>query len=960
MKHTVLKVSAAAIVLLVGIIIMSTGSRGAPHTAHAFTPCPSSTDPFFTTYNLNTVAEVVVEVTAPAAMADMLTLSGPITVATSDADGNVGTIETEIVAMTLTGHSPVFGDVRLLQSATPSCGQIATNAAAPTFPAASFFDVFYRIDVTQPFPASVSNAAPLTVNSTIRAIPPYGEAYYFTGQNSFVGGSVSGQVTMVKHIAYPEQRPSWSIDSTGPSSTTLGGPFHPADILHIPASVGVTAVGVTCAGLGMAIAPLPAAACGPAGTNNVDGLSYGSDFTGAYETGYLGFSVSSPGAGAGVPGTDLAAEALCAPPEAASDEFGTILNGKNYQIYDGDGVACDFNFAPALMGAGGQPDPEPAAPPLDDLDALEDLDTSSVDLNGDTDVLDATDKAVYFTLTPGSAALAAWPGGANGGGVGGPGASAADVLVCNAPAGGCGAIGPRVYAQEVTLGLKPSDVIDAICLREGGANPVGYDFPGTDYLFFSLAPGSPSLTSGVIFDAYDGVASPADIIYAYTPGRLTVVDPDALLGLTPAGDVDALKCLKGLLDVEPVGFPPGVIQGYPGGTPVIEPLGYTPPPTPVQYVGTQVLYSLREDKRYTAAPIAPPEIFEQMFWVIGDSPGSITGAWGYQAGDACFENGVQEVCELGPNPGITQDQLVFNQPLQPGITTVSRFFGLTCDSVGLQNVTVALVQFPLGQNDLSIAPRHLTFSFQVDCQPAPCTGPNFDATAIGNGRFGGAATVDDSVPNADADVDACDADDDNDNLPDLYDTDPSGDDTYDDDNDGRPACLGGDSSGLCGDFPGEKMCLAPLGSPPFAGDDDGSDDGPSWDIDCDGIRDGYSPSYCATLSGDADGDGIPARAEVCKWGTSDNDTDSDGDGYTDCLELVDVDGDNAKSFLNDLLPWAKAIQLAGPAWGKDGDYDYNGDNMLTFLGDLLPAAKAIQFAPPVLGGCAVLPGPPNP
>jgi hypothetical protein len=328
-------------------------------------------------------------------------------------------------------------------------------------------------------------------------------------------------------------------------------------------------------------------------------------------------------------------------------------------------------------------------------------------------------------------------------------------------------------------------------------------------------------------------------------------------------------------------------------------------------------------------------MFEQMTWAIADSPGNITGVWGYQAGDACYQNGVQEVCELGPNPGITQDQLFWNQRLTPGITTITRFLGLTCDSTGLKNVSVALVQFPLGHDDLTIPPRYVTFSFQVDCQPPPCTGPNFDATAIGNGRFGGSAVADISVPNGDTMVDACDGDDDNDNIPDLYDTDPSGDDTYDDNNDGIPAtgCLGGT---------------------------DAADDGPSWDIDCDGIRDGYSAAYCATLAGDADGDGVPARAEVCKWGTSDVDTDSDGDGLSDCVELVDVNGDNAKTFLGDLQNWAKALQLPGPTFGKDGDFDYNGDNALTFLQDLLPAAKAIQLMPPSPGGCDPVPGPPNP
>jgi hypothetical protein len=213
-----------------------------------------------------------------------------------------------------------------------------------------------------------------------------------------------------------------------------------------------------------------------------------------------------------------------------------------------------------------------------------------------------------------------------------------------------------------------------------------------------------------------------------------------------------------------------------------------------------------------------------------------------------------------------------------------------------------------------------------DTGPAP---PAANTGEIGNGRFGGLATVDDSVPNGDADVDACDTDDDNDGIADGSDPQPGGDVTYDDDNDGNPAmgCLGGT-------------------------DTDAGEDGPSWDADCDGRRDGISGATCASLSASTDGDGdrVPERAEVCNWGTSDGDTDSDGDGLTDCLEIVDVNGDGMKAFLSDLIPYAKAVQLPGASFGKDGDFDYNGDDALGFLQDLLPVAKLIQLAP-ASGGC---------
>jgi hypothetical protein len=233
-------------------------------------------------------------------------------------------------------------------------------------------------------------------------------------------------------------------------------------------------------------------------------------------------------------------------------------------------------------------------------------------------------------------------------------------------------------------------------------------------------------------------------------------------------------------------------------------------------------------------------------------------------------------------------------------------------------------------------------------------------SVIGNGRFGGVGSVDDTAAGGDKPGDACDFDDDNDGFIDSHiaEVDPGGDVTYDDDNDGLPACLNSNLDADCDDA-GEVKCLKHGYGEAY--DTDGSDDGASWDVDCNGIRDGLTAGFCAGLSAtaDADGDRVPERAEVCKWGTSDGDTDSDGDGLTDCLEIIDVNGDNAKTFLGDLVPYAKAVQLPGASFGKDGDFDYNGDNALGFLQDLLPVAKLVQLGV-ASGGCDVAPGSPNP
>jgi hypothetical protein len=221
-----------------------------------------------------------------------------------------------------------------------------------------------------------------------------------------------------------------------------------------------------------------------------------------------------------------------------------------------------------------------------------------------------------------------------------------------------------------------------------------------------------------------------------------------------------------------------------------------------------------------------------------------------------------------------------------------------------------------------------------NCPAVSNPGQENTPVLIGNGK---GITADDlTTPNDDLFGDACDDDDDNDGVSDLSDATPSGDITWDDDNDGEPGsgCLGGT---------------------------DASDDGPAWDANCDGFLDGLNANACAALSATADGDGdhVPERYEACKWATSDADTDSDGDGLSDCLEIVDVNGDGAKAFLTDLLPFARAVQLAPAAFGKDGGFDYNGDDGLTFLGDLIPVAKLIQLAP-AAGGCANAPASPNP
>jgi hypothetical protein len=187
--------------------------------------------------------------------------------------------------------------------------------------------------------------------------------------------------------------------------------------------------------------------------------------------------------------------------------------------------------------------------------------------------------------------------------------------------------------------------------------------------------------------------------------------------------------------------------------------------------------------------------------------------------------------------------------------------------------------------------------------------PYGDGVGIGNGK--GFWGDDKTVPNSDTLGDACDPDDDNDGLADESDSDPRGDNTYDDNNDGTWKGAG--------------------------------DDGPSWDTDMNAKLDGVAACLSplgAWGSLDSDGDGLLNSWELCKWGTDPNVIDSDGDGAGDCWgEAADVLGDHVVGFAGDVIGYAKAILLPTATFGQDGDFDINGDGALNFPGDVIQEAK---------------------
>ena len=163
------------------------------------------------------------------------------------------------------------------------------------------------------------------------------------------------------------------------------------------------------------------------------------------------------------------------------------------------------------------------------------------------------------------------------------------------------------------------------------------------------------------------------------------------------------------------------------------------------------------------------------------------------------------------------------------------------------------------------------------------SGPRPNGTgAIGNGA--GIPGDDATIPNGDAFGDVCDADVDNDSIPNASDPHPGGDITYNTDGDGDP-------------------CI-PLGTDP-------TDHGPSWDWNCNGKLDGVEGicPLAVNPKGDDDGDGLLNTWEVCKWGTNPAVIDSDGDTRGDCVEAADVDGSGGVNFTGDVIDYAKAVLL---------------------------------------------------
>jgi hypothetical protein len=584
-------------------------------------------------------------------------------------------------------------------------------------------------------------------------------------------------------IARAAGAPSFALDASSPSLTPVGAA--PGELLH-PAAPPVPGPGLPTPLLGFDLAAL-----GLVPGDVPTSLSFGLD---ALPGGILHFSVDRGSRGiAGLFPPDVDSEFSSG---AAGDVYRSFFPPNHTLELDGDGVGG----SPAPDGLG----LDESSNPIDDLVALELCGPNAVDPDGDG----ALDAPVFFTLAPGSPSLTTL------------GASPADVLRSAGSA-------PTLWASAASLGLQAGDVIDALATDQS-------------QLYFSLAPGSPSLLGP------DGQADPPndpDPDDSF-PGDVlsqafVAVFPGSALNLDEDDDLVALS-LGFDLDDDRI---PNACDTCPAT------------PDPSQPDGDADAVGDACDNC-----VATPNPAQTDTDLDGD-------------GDACDsdddDDGLPDPgdnCPLDANPG--QEDGDGDGP------------GDACD-------TCPSLPDPLQQDGDGDG-----VGDACDVCPSDPDPGQEDNDGDGDGDVCDPDDDDDGVPDVsdvcplvadpgqedndgDGAGDACDPDDDDDFVPDEFDNCPllanldQTDSEVDPGPDGQPGVAGVDDDGINGiDDPGELCPLNPGGFPqPIPGSDDSCGDGIGDACDDDDDNDGLTDATEATLGtnpllADTDGDGYDDGEEV--------------------------------------------------------------------------------------------------
>lgn len=167
--------------------------------------------------------------------------------------------------------------------------------------------------------------------------------------------------------------------------------------------------------------------------------------------------------------------------------------------------------------------------------------------------------------------------------------------------------------------------------------------------------------------------------------------------------------------------------------------------------------------------------------------------------------------------------------------------------------------------------------------------------------------------NSDGLGDACDDDDDNDGISDL-------------DEATGAACGGVVTSPILADTDGDRML-----------------DGAECSLGTDPLVPNTPPGFCNT-SADADGDTIIAGREICYYGTSDSNINSDGDMCSDRREIMSINADSTVNAI-DLAQVAQAFgpyPIGSPAYLYN--FDVTKDGSISAI-DLMQVAQAFGACP---------------
>lgn len=153
-------------------------------------------------------AELQMNVTLTAVGTDLITGVGPATLvrgAAFDPGDGRPQFPTEIVMLDLAGVSPLFGPFHIVESApAPSTGQTKSQASGALFPADSFFDVFFELELPN-LGVTAVGAVPARVAAAINAVPPTGTPHFLAVPITLIDKITSLPIGTLQFARFTEQ-----------------------------------------------------------------------------------------------------------------------------------------------------------------------------------------------------------------------------------------------------------------------------------------------------------------------------------------------------------------------------------------------------------------------------------------------------------------------------------------------------------------------------------------------------------------------------------------------------------------------------------------------------------------------------------------------------------------------------------------------------------------------------------